>query len=255
MSDTLRRLLEEHDDLEVTRVLSAGLDDQPSDESFARAARALGVGTAAALTLGAAAVASKSAAGGTGGGIVAAFFKWLGVGLLLGSAVVSPLALRSTSPEAAREPASHAAPPEPVPAPPRLALAAQPTPSAEPAPRRRAPPAPAPAPPPAPAAEPEAATAKFDAPPPSALEAEIATLDAARRALKGGDPAAALATLERAPARALAAEASLLRVQALVAAGRVAEAQQIALAARRARGDDGYACRLVKLAGLAGCPK
>jgi hypothetical protein len=128
--------------------------------------------------------------------------------------------------------------------------------------------APAPLPPPAlevaPAAEPapapsarSSATSARRAPAPAsssgdadALGAELAALDRARSALRGGDAPGALdrlAEYDRTyPRGALRSEALLLRVEALVRSGRKAEAERLAapilkanpdgLAARRLRG-------------------
>jgi hypothetical protein len=86
------------------------------------------------------------------------------------------------------------------------------------------------------------------------LDAEVALLDAARKALKLGDPNVALTWLNRhgeLRAPALAAEATLLRVQALVAAGRTTEARTVAEAAVGSANGSAYAQRLRKLVGVA----
>jgi hypothetical protein len=67
--------------------------------------------------------------------------------------------------------------------------------------------------------------------PPSTLEEELAMLDEARAKLAAGDEVAALASLDRYSARRgarLGAEATLLRLQALSAAGRSIEASRLA---------------------------
>ena len=107
-------------------------------------------------------------------------------------------------------------------------------------------------------AAPVSPSASF-APPPSApqhpeqLDAEVRLLDAARKALKSGTPSEALAALDR-HARlstpSLGAEATLLRVQALLASGRVTEAQTTARHALAGATAPAYAARLSKLAGL-----
>ncbi|HEY5376766.1 MAG TPA: hypothetical protein VIK01_23955, partial [Polyangiaceae bacterium] len=86
------------------------------------------------------------------------------------------------------------------------------------------------------------------------LDSEVVLLDSARTALRQGDPTAALALLNRhaqLSPRSLGAEATLLRVQALVLAGRSAEARAVARAALGGKGGLPYAARLRKLAGLA----
>jgi hypothetical protein len=85
------------------------------------------------------------------------------------------------------------------------------------------------------------------------LDSEVALLDATRTALKQGDANAALALLDRhaqLSTRTLSAEALLLRVQALVLAGRSAEARALARFALNGKSALPYAARLRKLAGL-----
>jgi hypothetical protein len=85
------------------------------------------------------------------------------------------------------------------------------------------------------------------------LDGEIALLDATRTALRQGDSTTALALLDRharLAVRALGAEATLLRVQAFVLAGRSDEARALARAALGGRNALPYAARLRKLAGL-----
>lgn len=91
---------------------------------------------------------------------------------------------------------------------------------------------------------------------PDLLDSEVVLLDSARGALKRGDSTEALALLDRHAqlgAHSLGAEATLLRVQALVVAGRTAEARAVARAAlggAPGRGGLAYAARLRKIAGL-----
>lgn len=85
------------------------------------------------------------------------------------------------------------------------------------------------------------------------LDGEIALLDSTRTALKQGDANAALTLLDRharLSVRTLSAEALLLRVQALVLAGRSDEARALARAALGGKSALPYAARLRKLAGL-----
>lgn len=86
------------------------------------------------------------------------------------------------------------------------------------------------------------------------LDNEITLLDSTRTALKRGDANAALALLDRharLSTRTLDAEATLLRVQALVLAGRSAEARALARSALSGKSALPYAARLRKVAGLA----
>jgi hypothetical protein len=89
---------------------------------------------------------------------------------------------------------------------------------------------------------------------PSALDREVVLLDEARRHLGRGQPSAALATLAKhgkeISAPMLGREATLLRVQALVASGARREAQRVVEGTLAARPVDGYACRMAHLAGL-----
>jgi hypothetical protein len=97
------------------------------------------------------------------------------------------------------------------------------------------------------------ASAPASAAHPHLLDNEIALLDSARAALKRGDSAAALTALDRhaqLAARSLGAEATLLRVQTLLLAGRPSEARAVARAALTGKKDLPYAARLRNLAGL-----
>lgn len=85
------------------------------------------------------------------------------------------------------------------------------------------------------------------------LDSEITLLDSARAALVRGDSEAALVLLDRQAqlsVRSLSAEATLVRVQALLLAGHSSEARAVARAALSGRPDLPYAARLRKLAGL-----
>ena len=85
------------------------------------------------------------------------------------------------------------------------------------------------------------------------LDSEVSLLDAARTALKRNDPNAALLQLNRHAQLAgatLGAEATLLRVQALVLSGRSAEARDVARAALNGKNGGPYAERLRKISGL-----
>lgn len=272
MSDSLRPLLSDASDHRIAEVLRAGLDDGPSAESAAWSARALGIGSAVALTAAAAASASATKAAGAGTGaasLLSVIAKWFALGALMGGVVSVPLVLQSAP--ASDSPTRMAASPRVVVATPSTQFSAPPVQEApepeSPESRSTTPAAPLraattgePLPAAAPALPPEASVAGFPSVPKSTLELEIAALDAARGALKSGNPAGALAAIDRydrsASPHALAAEARLLRVQALVASGRQGEAASIARAVLSTGANDAYACRVAKLAGVSasGCP-
>jgi hypothetical protein len=271
MSDEFRRLLDDSANSPLHAVLEAGLRDRPSPRHLARAALALGVGAAG---LGAAqSAAAAETARALGASVWAGLARWGAAGLLIGGAALSPLVLHAPpeaplkagqrgpqyallAAQAAAPTVRRSAPPGPQTQPPEIA-AARATPSP-----RIAPLVPEAGPTPALVAEPPVASFQplTEAPAPpvnsaraSNLDTEVALLDAARSALKQNDPSTALSWLDR-HARlstpSLAAEASLVRVQALVAAGRVPEAQAVARRAIGSANRSTYALRLGKLAGL-----
>jgi len=265
MSDEFRRLIDDPAHASIKSVLEAGMRDRHSAAGFGRTAKALGVGSSVALTTITAASTAKAAAPLGTKSVLLAFAKWLGAGLVIGGVVSAPLIARKTAapisapaeldapstveraPIAPPIRAVEIAPQREAPAQPEIAGAPE-----RPVTARAGTPVAAPtAPPP-----PNGSTAKFEATsPPSSLDEEIALLDSARRALKQGDSSGALAALDQHARQrskhALDAEATLLRVQALVAAGRTSEAKSIAKRVLDANPNGGYACRLAKLAGLA----
>lgn len=279
MTDDLVPLLAERDETAVTRVLGSALEDAPPTARVERAARALGIAPAVALTAGkAAAAGAVTAASKTAASAAVAphvthllwgtLAKWLGVGLLAGSVTsfaVSrlPLArgesdapLSSPAPlrrqlEPAVTPVADAPPDELVPLP-SVAVTSSPSPPLgaprEPAPTVRSSNEPSRAVPSALGAPP------LPPPAPTSLERELARLDQARRAVNAHDPARALEALaaydRELEAPALRAEATLLRVQALVAGGRLPEAQREVANVLSTHPRDGYTCRLTRLAAL-----
>lgn len=254
MSEDFQRLLDGSLDARVRQVLGAGLGDGPSPERVRSAAAALGLSAGAATLAQASASAGAAAAGKPAMALIV--LKWLGIGALLGGVTATAsiatlsrpgerVAMRSTAPvvRSTPGPAKHApaarpalAPDEPdaAPAQARTLAVAGPAPSG--------------------AAAPQASVASFAAAPADTLRDEIALLDQARRALRGGNAQAALAVLDRyrsaASKHALGTEALLLRVQALVQAGRASEASALGRGYIARHPHDGYAQRLRHLLGI-----
>ena len=274
MSDEFRRLIDDRAGTPLSGVLEAGLRDHPSKRGLARAARVLGLGAG----LGA---AESAAAAGTARALHASlwsgFAKWGTAGLLLGSVALSPLVLNAPKPHEIQI-VQLSAPRAPVKATTTTTTTTTTTSSSvAPSP---APPVPAAsAPPVVPSSSVALPVLTLSSPPPLAtlpssrsfeplttpppmpldaaragnLDSEVALLDSARTALKDDGPSAALALLDRYAklnAPSLGAEATLLRVQALLAAGRVPEAQQVARRAIASTSAAAYAQRLEKLVGL-----
>jgi hypothetical protein len=205
-------------DERLRRMVRAARNDGPSEASLRAAPRAI----AALLAAGAASTITTAAAGSalsTAGATALAaknslssalLVKWFGVGLLAGGSVmVAANAPRFTQP----------APEVPVRAPVSVVV--------------RSPERPVPSPPRA--LDAPIAPATSSGPPPRAslrteLARELVLLDRARAALGAGAPQRALDALDelaRLPARALAPEATVVRVRALLALGRRAEAREL----------------------------
>jgi hypothetical protein len=221
-----RKLIDEQPDELTRNLLRSALDDDPSPRALQRTAAALGV---AGIATGSAKAAGAAAGAKTGvklGSMMA--LKWFGAGATAGLVIAGGvhLSTRRSEPPAHLQPAVATVAPaieaqlETVRATPVLPAsvpaAAEPQEPArnEPAPSARAP----------------AKTAT--------IAAEIAAIDRARVALRRNDPATALATideLERAGASApgasaLGPEATVIRVEALLARGEKSKA--VALARR-----------------------
>jgi len=237
VSKEFRRLLEDRAGSHVHSVLEAGLRDRPSPAQLTQAARALGIGAAglgAAQSAAAAAGAVRAQAT-----LVASVVKWGATGLLLGGAALSPFlgdSSRSPVPQAHSARAITSS---------RVAtqVLVVPTPAASQA--RAAPVAKSASPVLSAASARRAARSST-----RNLEAEVALLDAARSALKLGNAQLALSWLDRhAALRApfLEAEATLLRVQCLVAAGRSAEARRVVEAVDGRPSGSAYSQRLRNL--------
>lgn len=277
MSD-LRPLV--HDDLtERERALlgSARVDGPPAGSKQAVFA-ALGL-AAVTTTAGAGAAVSAATTG------AALTLKWVAIGVIgSGLAVGAAVALKPADPHAAARPAATALAARPAGVPVPVALDSPPAP---PAPLPTAPPEPvafpvdqaqpaapvaprivrgAPLPEPA-AAAPASPLPDTDpaasAPQPSAatasqarLVAELGALEVARRALASGEPAAALRSLDDYDQRftppLLGQEATVLRIEAWIAAGRVDIARKLAGAMLAAQPGSPYATRVRSL--LANAP-
>ncbi|HEY5373047.1 MAG TPA: hypothetical protein VIK01_05140 [Polyangiaceae bacterium] len=279
MSDEFRRLLDEAPGAELRSVLESGLRDQPSPRTITRAARKLGIGAAGLGSARAAAAAASRALRASSWTVLA---KWGGAGVLLGGIALSPLVLNT--PAASRAKVTQRSAPRVSAAVPNSNLletgptqeagtAAVSTSRPTPAVKTAVWPASAAAAS-APSAPKPVSSATFPSPVRGAqalapasivpnapgtatsadlLDSEVALLDSTRTALKQGDSTAALALLDRharLSARSLGAEATLLRVQALVLAGRSAEARAVAQAVLGGKSGLPYAARLRKLAGL-----
>ncbi|HEX6273480.1 MAG TPA: hypothetical protein VFZ53_10575 [Polyangiaceae bacterium] len=206
MSDP-RRLIEEGASDFEAKLLQAGRRDAPSHRGRRRILAGLGFGglfSTLAISTGADA-SMRGWLFAAGGGAASAIAVWAGVSAWSGEKTDAP----APRPAVTVVAAPHAPVPEPV--------QALPTPAPEPVA------APAHAPARAVRAQPER---KSDG-----LSGEIAALEGARRALAGGKPNAALRALDEYgksyPERRLGSEATVLRVEALLAAGERARAVRL----------------------------
>lgn len=270
----LKRLLDASGNSEAKALLESALVDEPPARAFERTAVSIGiVGVGAALP----GVAHGAAAGGvlkggTSGALAVA--KWLFIGALSGSVVVTTAVLTTPTPDAARAAVAARSAVENVPqsaprapaqafppaqASPATAPAASSQESAELRPPSASPPVrgttsvasqephAASMPPTLSIAPSVAATA----PDPSQLRAEVEMIDAARAALASRQLAAALAVLNRYEAEVvthvLDREARLLRIDALTQAGERASAARLARAYLNDFPSDPHATRLQAL--------
>jgi hypothetical protein len=209
-------LLDDDDaDPTVRRLLGSARGDGPSAAALraAPAAIAMLLVSHGGLAAGAAATATGGlAAAGTGSvtASVMALGKWFGVGALVGTLSVATITATNSTPERPRASASARAP------------QAAPRASVRSAPRSLAA---------TPSAVPAATTppeTRSSAPKPD-LALEVRLLDEARAALGSGEPERALRVLSRMealPSRMLVPESVVLRVRALLAAGRAGDARR-----------------------------
>ena len=207
----------EDDDADPTlrRLLGSARGDAPSSTALRAAPAAIatllvshgGLAASAAVTAAGGAAAATSTSTAT----ALVLGKWFGIGALLGTASVATITATKSAPE--RPAASAWAPP----------VTRAPAPSARLTPPR---------------VETAASVAASVAPPPevqsaaprSDLALEVRLLDEARAALAAGAPERTLRVLSRVealPARMLVPESVVLRVRALLAAGRVGEARRV----------------------------
>jgi hypothetical protein len=231
MADPRRLRIERHGEV-TSRLLEAAREDAPPEGALARAMGTLGLGT----------FAHSDHDGGDARGVVAEATKvsahgatsvvtWIGVGAV--AALVS--AGMYWTPSADKQTAART-PQHPI---------SQPIAQLAPAPTAQAAP---------PLARSELATPKPIARAPRVPEArlaqEVAALDAVRAALGSGDTKRGLALLvsfaRDFPAGELAPEATLLRVEALLAFDRPERAAQVARAFLRANPSSHYADRIVQ---------
>lgn len=240
------RLLDAPGNARARALLRAGLADGPSQGATARAVAALGLGAATAAVAGMSAAGTSKA---SVGGALTVLAKAGGGGIVVGAVVL----VASSSPPLA----------------PAAVEVALPAPSAQLAPRAVVTPSSAapsePAAPIARAAPSEATartTAKVAAPRPTSssqpvgndeLDAEVALVDSARRALLRGAPGEALGLLNRHrrehPNGVMQPEVFLLRLEAMVRAGRGAAAQALAREYLEQHPSGSHAERVRKIAG------
>jgi hypothetical protein len=216
------RLLDQGATTAELALLRAGASEEPSEEGLRRLSAALGLGAGALVTLGTESTAPGPSVGGALSKLTA---KWIvagAVGLVGGTAFVL-----------ARSPGPASLPVEGRPAAPRVAPAVIPPPVPSVADERNGASAAQgvtlePSEPPGPKAE--ARAARQPASP--SIAREIADLDGARRLLGAGDARGALRALDTYDAEArsgmLRQEASLLRIEALAAAGDLSSARRLA---------------------------
>lgn len=208
MSDP-KRLLDRGTDPLGARLLRSGLRDRPDDRSRTKAIAALGLAAASGTVAGSAAATVSSKA------LPAAWLgllKWFGLGVVGGAVTIGAARLSSPAPSVpAQAPSASVhvvAAPSSAPAPIAIASVSEPV---------------------VPSASAPAVVASTPAP--RSLAEEVASLDAARKLLAAGDPAGAIAALDKHrrdfPAGALGPEAMLVRLEALMAAGRQQEARAV----------------------------
>jgi hypothetical protein len=272
------RLIDDQlDDFERALLRSARVDE-PDVHAIARAALALGVGTTAVtLVAGTAAASSATVAGSSLGTLsklaTLGVFKWLSVGVVAGVMTTAGVELARTAirpadqpaaPEVARPLALRARsgvsrPPQqlsPIPEPPahEPEVVDESAPSEAPRPLKHGA---VPAAPVVPETAPAVSTAgpanaNAEPPPVSSIAEEIASLQRARRGLAAGNPSLALAELDHyerhVRARALGAEAAVLRVEALLQAGQRAAAVALARRLLAAQPQGLHAARLRRIA-------
>jgi hypothetical protein len=226
------------------RLFEAARDERAPHGAQQRALAALGVA-------GAATAATSAASGQTALGVALA--KWFGGGALVGLAVAGgATVLEPPAPAAVAPPTAATVAPaaqvalDPVTLSPASDLEPPARPATAPSVRtpRSVPVVSAPAP----------ATARFETPAEDTLAAELALLDRARQALARGEPTTATSLLERHarefPRGRLAAEAFVMKIDALVRSGRRASARALAQQHLSRHPRSPHAARIKSLVGL-----
>lgn len=238
MTDPTRLIEEAGGDALEGSLLRLAREEGPSADGRRKILAAIAAGSAASL-----ATQTAHATSSAGKGMAVA--KW---GALAVAAVAIPAAVLLS---AGGEGAAPQAPPSSLTAP---ATVVKPT-SLEPVPVTENGPAPVslddlPVLPDAPAAQPSSPSGKQ---PQASLADEVAQLQKAKLALKGGDPKQALAELstysQRFPRPALGTEAAVLRIEALSQSGDTARAKALAESFLAKHPSSPYAARLRTLAG------
>lgn len=239
MEDPVR--FSQGDDDTAKRLMLSMREEKPPDGALGRALLAVGVTGAAVVTTGSALGAASPA----GKSLVWLAVKWLGSGAVLGLAVGGGATLLSSPPERpADTPVSVAVPldrPAAPVAPPRNEVPSVVAPREEerPAPRSSVVKDPVP---------------EVPSVAPDTLAREIELLDGARGALRRGAPNEALATLDRFakefPRGRLSTEALVVRIDALVRAGRSAEARALGERFLSQNPSSTHAPRIKQLIGL-----
>lgn len=236
------------DELELALLRSAKAD-VPSRESRHKTLAAMGIGTGVAAATAKATAAGSSAAATKLGAL--SLIKWVGIGVLGGAVTIG--VVQSTSPSRPASPTFVAAPAtqSPLPRPRTVVTPPLAEPTVESA--ASAPPTTLVAPM-APAGSPSAAASMTE----PSLADEVAALDRARGALASGDPRGAQAQLDayqqRFPRGVMGPEATVLRIEALTAAGDRAGARSMAEQFLATHPNSPHASRLRSLVGLPSIP-
>jgi hypothetical protein len=239
MSDPARLSVSSGDDVE-RRLLRAARTGAPAGARQRALVAASSALAASSLTAGGAAAGGAAKAG------TAAILKWLGIAGVTGTAALAGAIMlgepREHAPSSRRSietTMTASAPPSPATA--TTAAAVNPAPTASTV-------AAAPSTPAAPVAPPPKPVASG---PVSTTATEVVALDETRQALTEGAPARALSILDRYAARfprgAMAQEAAVLRIEALVRAGDVASARRAAASFCAAHPDSPYVARVQSL--------
>ena len=244
MSDP-KRLLESSPNPLTRELLRAGIPDAPDPRTLPRL-----LGAAGSLATFGASTAAASGFGAIGqAGTVGFAAKWVGIGLLAGLVTgggVTVVAMRAIDSHPAAPPTSSAFTPAPIPAPSRAKPAIVPRAAESPvAPLNEASPRQVPTDRNGPAGAPGGLDRSRQ------LAADVAVIDRAKRSLGRGDAAGTLRELDAyaksANTGVLDREALVLKVEALVLAGKQSEAREVARSYLERFNEDAYTRRLRQL--------